>query len=193
MLFSAMRAATRKSHQSPEDADFMLDLYEQYKPLMRASIKKIFSDSQENEDLVHDCVVKLIPMVPKLRTLDRCALTVYVVHTARNIAKNYLKRQELRNRHFAPVDMAAVDCTDAALSPEELALLSERAEEFHKKFDRLPEPVRDLLIDKYVLDMSDEELSGFFSCKPASVRMKLTRARRTACEQMKGEYFDEQT
>ena len=44
--------------------------------------------------------------------------------------------------------------------------------------ESLPDNERLLLEQKYFLGSSDEELARFFRCKPGSVRMKLTRARR---------------
>ena len=44
---------------------------------------------------------------------------------------------------------------------------------------------RALLEGKYILAQSDKELAADFKCKPDSIRMKLTRARRKLLDIMK--------
>ena len=43
-----------------------------------------------------------------------------------------------------------------------------------------------LLLGKYTMDMSDTELAQVINCKPSSIRMKLTRARRLFIEKLRG-------
>lgn len=177
-----------------EDQAFMLDVYEQHKGLMYRIANDYLSDAQEAEDLVQDCIEKLIKKVDTLKGLNAYALTAYVAYTVKNTATNYLKRRSLRNRYSAEAETSDMDYMDASPSPEELLLLSERIDEFHIDFARLPENERQLLVSKYILDLSDAELAEMFGCKPESIRMKLTRARRKAIQLfMEGELFSGQT
>ena len=44
----------------------------------------------------------------------------------------------------------------------------------------VPESDRMLLEGRYLLEMSDAELARIFHCKPSSIRMKMSRARKNA-------------
>lgn len=47
------------------------------------------------------------------------------------------------------------------------------------------EEEKQLLYGKYLMDLSDAELAQMLGCKPSSVRMKLTRARRAFVEKLR--------
>lgn len=53
-------------------------------------------------------------------------------------------------------------------------------DEFGRAWMALPEETRSLLAGKYLLGLSDAELAEQYGCRPDSIRMKLTRARRQA-------------
>lgn len=63
---------------------------------------------------------------------------------------------------------------------DNLVLLSEQREQLWKIWRLLPREDRYLLEGKYILGYSDQQLAASLSCKPNSIRMKLTRARRRA-------------
>lgn len=176
--------------ENEDNRAFMLDVYERFKGLMYSIAREYLPNPDEAEDLVQDCLEKLIRKCQTLQTLNDYALTAYIAFTVKNTALNYLKKQSIRNNLAASEDVDDVCRTDAAPTPEELLLLSERLDEFRVDFARLPLDDRRLLVSKYILDMSDEELAKMFDCKPDSIRMKLTRARRRAIRRfMEGERF----
>ena len=171
---------------------FMEELYMKYRRLMYATALKLVSGRETAEDVVHDAVVKLIEKEETLRTLNRCALTSYVVYTVRNTAINHLRRQDTRSRPSVPAGALPEDfeSADEAPGPEELALLAERSERFAEIWGTLPDDTRTLLAGKYLLEKSDAELAETFGCSAASVRMKLTRARRRAMDALRKGEFD---
>ena len=66
------------------------------------------------------------------------------------------------------------------LSMEELLLAKEKSSLISLALKKLPDMERILLEGKYLLQYSDEELAEQLDCKPNSIRMGLTRARRHA-------------
>ena len=58
-------------------------------------------------------------------------------------------------------------------------LEKERQEELLAIFREMREEEQQLLMGKYLMDLSDAELAQTLECKASSIRMKLTRARRT--------------
>lgn len=71
------------------------------------------------------------------------------------------------------------------MSTEVAYLEKERRKELLSAFQSMPEIEQLLLFGKYSMDMSDFELAQIVGCKPSSVRMKLTRARRIFIEKLR--------
>lgn len=175
-----------------EDLAFLLNLHEQYNGLVYRLAVKFLSDSREIEDLMQDCWVKLVKHVKTLRGLDNRALAAYIACTIKNTAFNYRSYQSVRERHASTAEVDEISAVDSEPSPEDVVLLSENLEQFHKAFAKLSMEDQRLLEGRYILDMDDEALAESFHCKPASVRMKLTRARRRAMKLFQeGEAFHE--
>lgn len=177
---------------SPDDQEYMLNVYEQFKRSMFNAAYKYTSNLHTAEDLVQDSLAKLIPKVSKLRELDGCTLSAYVVYTVRNTAKNHLRHQAVKNQYIIQSELEDYcdSVSDAEPTPEELFLISERKANFLLVWDRLSDEDKDILRGKYILELSDKELAKQFNCKSSSIRMKLTRARRRALALLKeGEFF----
>ena len=73
---------------------------------------------------------------------------------------------------------------DGGLPVEEQLIRKEWQREFAKIWDELPERERLLLEGKYIFHESDEDIASWMNCKPSSVRMALTRARRKILEEL---------
>ena len=65
---------------------------------------------------------------------------------------------------------------------DDLLLASEAAEQFWAVWLQLSSEDRLLLEGKYLLGQKDEALAAILKCKPSSIRMKRTRARRRAAK-----------
>ena len=170
-----------------DSCQFFIDLYREYRPLMYSIAMRYVNNPSSAEDLVHDALVKLIEKEDTITKLSRCTLTSYIVYTVRNLSKNYLRRMNLEQRHFADVDLSSSDflAIDNAPLPEEVILMSEHREEFIEVWNTLPNDTKFLLEGKYILGLSDKELAAEFDCSPNSIRMKLTRARRQVIKLVK--------
>ncbi len=75
-------------------------------------------------------------------------------------------------------------------SVEEQAILGQQKRALAKIWPRLPEEDRLVLEAKYILQLDDRQISRRLGIQPASVRMRLTRARRRARKEMKKEGWD---
>ena len=92
-----------------DSRQFFIDLYREYRPLMYSIAMRYVNNLSSAEDLVHDALVKLIEKEDTITKLSRCTLTSYIVYTVRNLSKNYLRRMNLEQRHFADVDLSSRD------------------------------------------------------------------------------------
>lgn len=166
------------------DREFMLWLYQEFKGLMFATAKQYISSQSDCEDIIQDCLVKLIEKISVLRVKNHCVLSSYIVHTIRNTSINYLKRQEVMQSKTYSLDEQDSEIASSEPSMDELMAVLERKEQLSRIWSQLPEEEQLLLEGKYILHYTDAELALQLHCKPGSIRMKLTRARRKAFRMM---------
>ena len=167
--------------QEPTDQEYIIWLYQEFKGIMHATAKKYASEYHTDEDIVQDSILKLIPKVKTLRSLERCILTSYIVSTVRNTGINHLKAHQPERETTVDVsDEKLAGITARGLSPDELVILKERMAQLRKIWPKLSEDEQTLLEGKYILGYTDMELAQWLKCQPSSIRMKLTRARRKA-------------
>lgn len=164
------------SIENEDDREFMSQLYLNYRKLMFSKILIYVPNQDAAEDVLHDAVVKLIGKVELLRTLDRKRLACYVVETAKNAAKDFLRKKEAT----VPLPEELDEIPETADMPEEAILRKLRVDELRQVWDNLSGNAQDILRRKYLLMLSDEEIAAGYGIRAESVRMRLTRARREA-------------
>ncbi len=170
---------------SPSDKEFLLQLYHDYNRLMFAVAQRYVQSYSACEDIVQDSLEKLIKKVEILRPMERCILAGYIVSTIRNTAINYLKRQNhIQARHCDIEDQQGNEILSSDDCLEDILILRERKTSLQKIWPSLSEPDQILLCGKYILGHTDAEIALQLGCKPDSIRMKLTRARRRAMKLM---------
>lgn len=100
--------------------------------------------------------------------------------TVRNTAINRLRVKEYEKDHIAEFTEENVSGADRYVPMETLLILAERRKALLDIWPVLPKETQILLKGKYILGYTDQELACQLKCKPSSIRMKLTRARRAA-------------
>ena len=166
--------------QDEDDKQYMLWLYEKFKALMFYTAKKYVSDSLTCEDIVQECILKLIPKIDMLRTREDKVLAGYIVTAIRNTSINHLKQAQKDKENIALDEEEAKQIASGDWSPDDALLVKEKSAYIFAALQQLPETERLLLEGKYILEYSNEQLAAQFHYKPDSIRMKLTRARRHA-------------
>lgn len=165
-----------------DDRGFMTRLYLTYRPVMFSTVKKYISNREEQQDVIQDSLLKLIEKIDLLREKERCILGPYIVYTVRSTAIDHLRHKAVENAHLEPFGDGEEELEASSLPLDELAALKERDVRVAELLEKLTEAERTILVGKYILENSDDELAAQLNCKPSSIRMKLTRARRKALE-----------
>lgn len=170
---------------------FIGELYEEYKYIMYATVRKHISNDIIAEDLVQEAVLRLIPKSGLLRQLNKPALAAYIVYTVRNVALNYLRDKSTESNHilFQLFEGFEEDYSTESRDVEASVIHKDKISEFKAIIMKLPPKQQELLIRKYYIKQTDEEIARYLNCKPSSVRMMLTRARRDAMAMLKKEGF----
>ena len=169
----------------PDDREFLVGLYQEYHRLMFSIAGKYTSNPQDKEDIVQDALVLLVKNVKRLRNHECCTLVPFVVILIRNVAINYRKHLTIIQKHTQPwPEDAEILFPDNSPSLDEIVVLRDQIATLERIWPQLSEEDQLLLGGKYLMDLSDVELAQLMGCKPGSIRMKLTRARRKALNTM---------
>lgn len=156
------------------DRDFMTSLYYDYNRLIYYEVRSIAGASDDIEDLVQETLARLIGKVQLLERLDQKRLAAYIAETAKNVARNHLRRK--REPVVPAEDFRNIP--DTGESVEEQVIGGLNLQGMEKLWDGLPEDTRTLFRMKYFLHMTNEEIGRALGIKPESVRMRISRARR---------------
>ena len=160
-----------------EKQEFITGIYYEYERLMFATARRYIDDRTEQEDVVQESLKKLIEKQERLAGLAQAAQAGYVATTVRNTAISILRektkgKDKILSRYMIPIR-------------EEEMIRQEMARQLREGLEHMEPQERALLEGKYILAQSDKELAADFKCKPDSIRMKLTRARRKLLDIMK--------
>ena len=170
----------------PSEREFMIQLFREYERLMFATARRYIPEQSACEDIIQDSLEKLMKKIGILQSMECCILAGYVVSTVRNTSFNYLKRRSrARERQCSLEEERVMGCAADALPLDEQVSLSELKGRLSALWPQLSEEERILLEGKYILGYTDQELAQQVGCKPASIRMKLTRARRRALQMLR--------
>lgn len=168
--------------ENNSDKDFMLDIYQRYNKLIRKTIYKIVKNSNVIEDLTNDVFIKLIEKISTIHSLQCHKLTAYIVYTSRNTAINYIKHQDVMNKHlfFGEENDLSEDIPDSSKEFENELIRIIDVEALCKSIQLLPEKQKEILCNKYFLEMTDVDIAKSLGISPGSVRQYLKRARDAA-------------
>lgn len=181
-------------NDSKEKREFLSSLYYEYERMMFATVKRYIDDRIEQEDVVQESLKKLIEKQERLSKLARAAQAEYVAVTVRNTAISFLREKSKGKNKILSLDALGEEVLNRYMtSVEEDVLIQQKmVRRLKEGLEHLPPQDRALLEGKYILEQSDKELAVNFKCKPESIRMKLTRARRKLLDIIKrGEEDDE--
>lgn len=160
--------------ESPDDREFMEQLYLQYNRLMYSECLKVLRNTWETEDVMQTALEKLIYKIPLLKTLSPSKRINYIITTCRNTAKSYLSKK-YRQYEYELSEFDGVDISSNSL--EEFVIKKHTMETVNTAWKSVDEKTRDLLRSKYILQESNDEIAEEFCIKPNSVRTYLSRAR----------------
>lgn len=173
--------------EDDDDREFMSALFTNYNRLMYREIYCILYDPWATEDVMQTTIEKLIDKVKELRVKDRDHLVNYIISASRNRAKNYL-RDHSRYQLVPLDDETGIPDIEHSSDAMDFQLIRESDLDILARiWPRLDERSRFLLEGRYLLEKTPQELAQELNIKPDSVRMALTRARKTAYQLMANE------
>jgi len=169
--------------EDDKEREFLIGIYRRYFAFM----KKRFTDAvptEDVEDCMQDCFVRLISNVQQLQKLCQPQITTYVYQAIRSVIVDYKKKKKLL---IIDYDIGAVSDWGPMSSVEKETEDKEAFERFFKGFCELPEVDQIILRGLYQHDMSREDLAKKLGIKPASIRTYISRAKKHALQLMRGD------
>lgn len=155
---------------------FIHELYETYSRLIYKEAWKYFDSIYDVEDLVQEVWIKLCQKVDQLYGFSKAQTLSYIITSVKNNAISMMRKQHPE----CPLEYAD------NIAYHEVELLNNivdremRIEIFRQIWPCVPAGARELLERKYILNESDAEIADAMGIGKNSVRMALTRARKTA-------------
>ena len=167
--------------EKEQNREFIASIYSRYKNYLFSLAYRYFADPSDCDDIVQDAVIRLMQNIAILRRLDDCQMITYVNMTVRSVALDALDRKKRRQRLFEdePFEQAILHnvICDATNSVEEAVLTSEQSRAVRNAMNRLPERFEMLIIGRYYLHLTDEELAALHGCQRQSLRTVMKRAK----------------
>jgi RNA polymerase sigma factor (sigma-70 family) len=151
-------------------------LFLSHAPGLRAYIRRRVRDSMEAEEVFQDLSLIVIGHRAALKDAEHFSAWCYAV--VRHVLARHLRTKRRRAELLSRVEFeTSVDEVGHRVDPERAATAREALRTLGKSLDR---PARELLVQRYLLGESTEEIARQLRESPAAVRMRLMRLRSVA-------------
>jgi RNA polymerase sigma-70 factor (ECF subfamily) len=154
--------------QAGDEAAFA-ELVARYQPRLRYYLSKMLRDVQGAEDALQDVWLDVFRALPRLA--DAGALRAWLYRIARDRAF-----REFRKSRPPPQPLEGVDPIVERV--EETPFTAEDVEHIHAALDELVAEHREVLVLRYIEDMTYEEIARVAGCPGGTIRSRLHYAKR---------------
>ena len=135
---------------------------------------KMLRNHHDAEDATQQVLLKLWLFIDKIRDVDKVKLKSYLYITTKNQCINMLKKEQqnkkdvIYSEEILPLDENTPETV--MIEHYDLKILSEA-------MDKLSPRYRQIILDKTILGLNDEQIAKHIDIKPTYVRECLCRAR----------------
>jgi RNA polymerase sigma-70 factor (ECF subfamily) len=158
--------------QAGDDAAFA-EIVERYQPRLRYYLRKMLRDADAAEDVLQE--VWLDAYRGAARLTDAGAFRAWIYRIARNWAFRLLRKRRVTYQQLEEQDLP-----DPSMEEPQFGV--EDAERLHAGLDVLAPVHREVLVLRYIEDMSYEEIARVIGCQIGTVRSRLHYGRRALRE-----------
>lgn len=169
-----MIAFIYQNTKNESDGEFIAEIFREHKELMYHIASQYMKKQDEKEDIVQSALLRLIEHIEELRNKEPWYRAGYIVAVVKNVSLNVLKHERVIEQHEKPLD----EFSPLEVPLDEILIQREERAWLKQIIRQMPEQEQILLGGRYILNRTDEELAQKLNCKPSSVRMLMTRARR---------------
>jgi len=149
------------------DKNAFAELIERYERPLRYFINRLLDNSELTEDIFQDTWLTVISRIHGLREIDAFPAWLY------RIARNKVYQQLRTKRNVLVLD----ENTPAENHAEDNDFSGENAAKVHRCLKELPLEYREVLMLRFLEQMSYEQISHVLNCKLGTVRSRLHYAK----------------
>lgn len=168
--------------------------YEEYYRILRKKSYDIVKDYHIANDMVNEAFMKIIKNFDKILPLKCSEQAVYFVGTVKSVSIDYIrkrkKEQERINLYYDDDYQEVEQIEDSGMTPEKFYERREFYENLGKHFAKMSDRDKELLIYKYLWEMSEREISVLLGIKEEQIHVYVKRAKARLLkimeEEMKG-------
>jgi RNA polymerase sigma-70 factor, ECF subfamily len=161
--------------QAGDEAAFS-ELVERFSPRLRYFLRKLLASADGAEDALQDVWLDVFRGLPRLE--DPQALVAWLYRIARDRAYGRLRKAR---RLELPLDETQVE--EPAVEDEE-EFSAEEAARIHAALDELPAEQREVLVLRFLEEMSYEQIARVVGCQLGTVRSRIHYAKRALRERV---------
>lgn len=154
------------------DCAAFAELVAQYTPRLRYFLRKLLGEIQSADDVLQEVWLDVFRGLPKL--LDPSAFPAWIYRIARDRVFRTLRRHQL----YQPLKDS--DLFDPAVETDEFS--PEDAAQIHAALDMLAPEQREVLVLRFLEEMSYEDISRVVGCRLGTVRSRIHYAKRALRE-----------
>jgi RNA polymerase sigma-70 factor (ECF subfamily) len=165
--------------QAGDDAAFA-ELVERFSPRLRYFLRKLLSSAHDAEDALQDVWLDVLRALPRLT--DPQALVAWLYRIARDRA--FARLRKTRRHEQLPDNSNIADIP----ADDDGDFSAEDAAQIHAALDKLPSEQREVLVLRFLEDMTYEQIATVTNSNLGTVRSRLhyaKRALRSALEKPK--------
>jgi RNA polymerase sigma-70 factor (ECF subfamily) len=168
------------------DGAAFTELVERYHHRLRAFLRRMLGDAHAAEDAVQDAWLDAFRGVGRLH--DPAAFEAWLFRVARDRAYRILRRKGLL---IDPIAGAAQIPTNGDDSADHDLLMADEQQVVRAAVDRLPLEQREVLLLRFVEEMSYEQIAMATGCEVGTVRSRLHYAKRSLRKLIEGNHGHE--
>lgn len=156
------------------DPGALADLIRQYERPLRYFISRLLSDSQMTEDIFQDTWLSVLRRIATLKNPQAFPAWLY------RIARNKVYRQLRKRKRLAELD-ESVPVPEGANEP---TFSAEDAARIHKSMERLKPQHKEVLMLRFLEQMSYHQIAEVLNCNLGTVRSRLHYAKDALKQEM---------
>jgi RNA polymerase sigma-70 factor, ECF subfamily len=144
------------------------ELIARYSPGLRFFLKRMTGQAEAADDLLQETWIEVYRKINRLHRPE--AFTAWLYRIARDKAYRELRRLPWRH---APIDESLAN----SIADEEVSFTPEEAENVRAALDQLPVEQRDVLVLRFMEEMSYEQIADVIACPVGTVRSRIHYAK----------------
>lgn len=158
----------------PDDREYFKELYDKYHKMMFDCSMKILKNHHDAEDAVQQILLNLWKNISNIKKVSDSKLAGYLYVTARNYCYGLTKKNKIS---FISLDDNPELVLLNETTPEHIIIKRFDFSILDDAFNELPPRYRQIIMDKTILHLSDEQAAVHIKIKTTYVRECLSRAR----------------